>query len=132
VRRAQPVVVVVGQLEAWDDEHPVRRERAIGLGIDGVEVVAPVVDSDERTVALAAPDGVIGDAEDVEPVFSVEVDEGGERQRAVAPVAVCVQLGEEQRSVHACIVRRARGAQGNEAVKGRPLSPAFHLRATRP
>jgi hypothetical protein len=36
---------------------------------------------------------VVGDAEDVEPLLAVEVNEGGEREASVAPRRVGVEFG---------------------------------------
>jgi hypothetical protein len=46
---------------------------------------------------VAAADRVVGDAEDVESAVAVEVDHLLERQAAVAPVRVGMELAEERR-----------------------------------
>ena len=53
--------------------------------------------SHRRLVASPrARDEVVGDAEDVEPVPAVEVDELAERKGAVAPPGVRVELAEQR------------------------------------
>ena len=85
--------VVVGELEAGDDEHPVERLGAPGLLADGREVGRVALLGDH----LAAADHVVGDAEDVEPATAVQIDDLIEREEAVAPCRVGMELAEERR-----------------------------------
>ena len=96
------LVVVEGELEAGDDEHPVRSPGARGLALDlgEVERERHLVDRAEAEPFLHAPGivrahDVVGDAEDVEAGSSVEIDELGDGELAVAPARVGVELAEQ-------------------------------------
>jgi hypothetical protein len=94
------VRVVVGELEAGQEQEPVGRERAgalaldlreVGADVGGVDARAPVP---ERPRIVAAQD-VVGDTENIEAGRSVEVDHRCERKLAVAPSRVRVELAEQ-------------------------------------
>ena len=85
--------IVVGQLEAGDDKHPVERLGPRGLLADRGEVRGVALLGDH----LAAADHVVGDAEDVESATAVQVDDLLERQVAVAPCRVGMELAQKRR-----------------------------------
>ena len=95
------VRVVVGELEAGQEQESVGREGAGALALDLREVGADVRSIDagapvpERPGIVGAQD-VVGDAEDVEAGRSVEVDHRPERELAVAPGRVGVELAEQR------------------------------------
>ena len=100
MRGLERVHVVERQLEPRDHEQAVRPPRARGLALDVREVVveAHLVDgpaAGARSRRVVCPDHVVGDAEHVESVAPVQVDELGDVERAVAPARVGVQLAEE-------------------------------------
>ena len=101
--RQHGLVVVERQLEARDDEHSVRPPGARCLAFDLGEVAGPrlLAHGAEQQPFLFAPrivgpHHVVGDAEHVEPVTSVEIDELGDGQLAVAPARMRVQLAEQR------------------------------------
>ena len=102
VRGEERVEVVVGQLEPGQEQQVVLPAGALGLRLDLCEVVGVVrgMDASERCVVgqprIVAAVDVVGDAEDVEAVASVQVDELGQRERAVAPPRVGVELAEQR------------------------------------
>ena len=85
--------IVVGQLEAGDDKHPVEPLGSRCLLADRGEVRGVALLRDH----LAAADHVVGDAEDVESATSVQVDDLVERQVAVAPCRVGMELAQKRR-----------------------------------
>jgi hypothetical protein len=105
VSREIGVVVVERQLGAGDDEHAVAGLRPAGLTLDVAHVFRPRLLRDANRPALPfarTPPGiarrqdVIRDAEDVEAVPAVEVDELRNRELAVAPGRMRVQLTEQR------------------------------------
>jgi hypothetical protein len=92
VRGEPRVGVVVGQLEAREQQQVVDPAGTHGRGLDRTEVGGEVGRVDVRPPVTG---GMVGDAEDVEAVASVEIDELGERQGSVAPVRVRVQLAQQ-------------------------------------
>ncbi len=105
VSREIGVVVVERQLGAGDDKHAVAGIRPAGLALDVAHVCRPRLLRDANRMALPfsrTPPGiarrqdVVGDAEDVEAVPAVEVDELPNRQLAVAPGRMRVELAEER------------------------------------
>jgi hypothetical protein len=96
VRGTGGIVVVLGQLEAGDDEEPVFGGSTLGLCADRVEGRRPSPGVDRGRRGVAQRDRVIRDAEDVEAGLAVRVDEVAGRQVAVAPRRVRVELAEEK------------------------------------
>ncbi len=96
VRGSHWVGIVVRQLEPWEDEQPVRSQRALGLTVDLGEIVGMVLGRDPPRVAVRR---VVGDAENVEALEPVEVDEPTDAEHPVAPGRVRVQLGQERRQI---------------------------------
>ena len=92
VRAPSRIVVMVGQLEAREDEQVVERRGASRLGGDRRDVLGVALCGD---VHLPVAQRVICDAEDVEPTVAVEVDKLAKRQAAVAPRRVRVELAEQ-------------------------------------
>jgi hypothetical protein len=114
VGRLGGVVIVVGQFEPRDDQHPVRRPRARRFALDLGQMRAPgalvervELDSLPLAPGVVRADDVVGDAQHVEAVARVQVDELGDAQPAVAPARVRVQLAEQgsDASRHAASVR---------------------------
>src|SRR5262249_35311244 len=69
--------------------------RPLGLGRDLREVVGAVSRVDAEREPIGAANRVVGHGEDVEAVRPVEVDELRQRQRAVAPPRMRVELAEK-------------------------------------
>ena len=88
--------VVVGELEARDDEQSVPLHRAGRLTVELGQVGGMVRSGDPpwRVCEISAA-GVIGDAEDVEAARAIQVDERGQFEQAVAPRRVRMQLGQQ-------------------------------------
>ncbi len=97
VRRQPGIGVVVGELEARHDEQAVlpARPRRLALDLGQVGVERGGDDGVRRLRGALGPADVVGDAEDVEAVRPVEIDERRYRQHTVAPGRVRVQLREE-------------------------------------
>lgn len=66
--------------------------------------------------AIVAPQQVVGHAENVEAVHSVQVDELGECERSVAPRGVRVKLAKQHPGLHACSVAPPLPLRGEKAV----------------
>jgi hypothetical protein len=96
VRCQVRVVVVVGQLETGDHDQAVVGEGAVGFGADGSGVRWPGPDVDGVWRGVFEPDGVVGDAEDIDARLTVQVDELRQGQIPVAPGGVRVQLANKQ------------------------------------
>jgi hypothetical protein len=115
VRREQRVAIVVGQLKPRDEEQAVGRPGAVGLAFDRAEVVGERRSAGHLPARVAVgrvvPADMVGHAENVETVLPVEIDELGERQLAVAPRRVGVELAEERRG------RRAHPVSPSETVE---------------
>jgi hypothetical protein len=102
VRRDERLRVVEGQLEARDDEEPVGPPGTRGLALDlgEIERVGRCLDRAEAQAFLESPrivraHNVIRDAEDVEVTSPVEVDELCDRELAVAPARMPVELAQK-------------------------------------
>ena len=96
------IEVVEGELGARDDEHPVVDACPLRLALDlGYVLAEPFSGDASRLSAPRVPPrvvrahDVVGDTEDVEAVHPVEVDELAQRQLAVTPGGVRVELGKE-------------------------------------
>ena len=92
--------VVVGQLETQEDDEPVVPGGARGLGSHARRVgrPGPRIDCGRHRVVQA--NRMVGDAEHVEAVAPVEIDDLAERQLPVAPGRVRVQLAEQEIAAH--------------------------------
>lgn len=122
------IEVVVRELEAGKQQEVVLALSTLGLRVElGViaahDAARRCVERQPRIVAAV---DVIGDAEDVEAVPSVQVDELGNHQRAVTPPAVCVELAEQRldlaadRRIKSAEHRPRRGrTDGDDAVQER-------------
>jgi hypothetical protein len=101
VRCAEWVEVVVGQLEAGNEQEVVLASGALRLGRELPQVLGVFrsVEPTGRRIGcqprVVAARNVVGDAEDVEAGASVEVDELADAQGAVAPVRMRVELAEQ-------------------------------------
>ena len=102
MRRHVRVEVVVRELEAREHEQVVVPPCSLRLRGELGKVVGVVRGPDAarrrvgREPRIVAAVDVVGDAEHVEPVASVEVDELGHGQCAVAPPRVRVELAEQR------------------------------------
>src|SRR5262249_7981860 len=99
VRRPRRIVILVRQLEPRDHEQVVEQPRAGCLDLDRLEVPAVRAGRDlplRPRHALRQRKEVVGEAEDVEAVAAVEVDEPANGKEAVAPAGVCVELTEQR------------------------------------
>ncbi len=85
------VGILVGQLEAGQDEQVVQAARPLALGRDLVEVGVEV-----GLLDMEAGQGVVGDGEHVETGPAVEVAELAHAPGAVAPRRVGVELAEKR------------------------------------
>src|SRR5262249_4429832 len=91
------VDVVDSELGAGQHDEPVLFECPFGLALDRPEVLGKPGGWDtEVRPQIVGRVHVIGDAEDVELIRAVEVDEGSERAPPVAQRGVRVELGEAQ------------------------------------
>ena len=100
VSREVGIVVVVGQLEPGQEEEVVVAACPLGFVPDLREIVVIVLGADAACRRLAGrpvvrADDVVGEAEDVEPDRTVDVDDLPDRERTVTPAAVRVQFGEQ-------------------------------------
>jgi hypothetical protein len=98
--------VVVGELEPGDDQQPEGRECSFTLLLDLVEIAGEALLAHAGASVACGPrivvtEDVVGDAEHVEARSSVEIDQLGERQLAVAPRRVGVELAQQCRPPHA-------------------------------
>jgi hypothetical protein len=104
VRGAIRILVVEGQLGARDDDQAVPLLSPRGLPLDLVKIGGPrtLVEQDGGAGALLAEprivvrEDVIGHAEDIEAAASVQVDQLGNRQAAITPGGMRMQLAEER------------------------------------
>ena len=117
------VGVVVGELEAGDDEQAVPLECSGGLALELGDVVGVVRGGDasrrEVVPGIVGPADVVCDAQEVEAAGAVEIDEGADRERAVAPGRMGVQLREQPSgsgSHHAPSVAYGLPLEGEEVV----------------
>ena len=104
------VEMVVRQLDPREHQQVVERPCALGLGVDRGEVrgEAPFVDARlGHAPGVVRADDVIGDAENVEAVAAVEIDELAEPKLPIAPRRMGVELA-KQRPLHARSVRLGR------------------------
>src|SRR5262249_30632190 len=99
VRGEIGIGAVVRQLEARNYYEPVLLESTFRLGTDLGDVRRPRPGIDGARHRVGEAHAVIGDAEHVEVVPAVEINELPERELAVAPRGVCMKLA-EQEAVH--------------------------------
>jgi hypothetical protein len=96
------IEVVVGQLEPWDHQQVVLAPRPLRLRLDLREVslergvAEPGQHRVRRLPRVVASNDVIRDRQHVEAAPTLEVDELGKRQLAVAPLCVRVELAEQR------------------------------------
>jgi hypothetical protein len=105
VRGVLRLPAVVRQLDARDQEQVVERASPLTLIEDRLEIRVPGVLSEgvskSEPVRVVRGHDVVRDAEDVEAVATVEIDQLSKREAAVAPGRVRVQLTEERSCLHA-------------------------------
>ena len=92
------VAVVESELDAGHQEQAVLLSRPPRLPVDRIEIALVCR---LRQVRGSRREHVVGDAEHVEAVAAVDIDELGQRERAVAPRRVRVELTEKRFPVHA-------------------------------
>src|SRR5919201_830381 len=102
------IATVIGELEPGNKEQPVSAARALRLAVELVEICVPAVGVDGGRHRIVGPPRVIGNAEHVESLPAVEVDELAYRQRAVAPRRMSVELAEEERPMRPACRRPGR------------------------
>jgi hypothetical protein len=108
----------VCQLGAGNQQQVVLLTRAPRLALERLHVMGVRLRTEAKRASVA-PKQVVGYAEDVEAVHSVQVNELGDGERAVAPRRMGVQLAQEHPGFHSRRVAVPPGLLGEKAVKGR-------------
>ena len=103
VRSLVGVEVVPGELEPWNEHQAIPLARTPGFVVELGQVVGEDLRAHAALVALLrlqpriiTSTRVVGDAQDVEAAGAVDVDQLADREGAVAPRRVSVQLGEQR------------------------------------